>query len=86
MSEYPYYEFSAIDRPLSAAEMAQLRKLSSRGQISASSFINHYEWGDLKADPSDWMRRYFDAFVYTANGAAAAWPCACRWPRFGKRS
>jgi hypothetical protein len=72
MSEYQYYEFSAIDRPLSAAEMAQLRKLSSRGQISASSFINHYEWGDLKADPSDWMRRYFDAFVYTAN-----W-CSCR--------
>jgi hypothetical protein len=21
----------------------------------------------LKADPADWMRRFFDAFVYTAN-------------------
>lgn len=72
MSEYQYYEFAAIDRPLTADEMAQLRKVSTRGQISASSFVNHYEWGGLKADPADWMRRYFDAFVYTAN-----W-CSCR--------
>ena len=42
-------------------------------QVSASSVVNHYElWGGLKADPADWMRRYFDAFVYTAN-----W-CSCR--------
>lgn len=71
MSEYQYYEFAAIDRPLTAAEMA-LRKVSTRGQISASRFVNHYEWGGLKADPADWMRRYFDAFVYAAN-----W-CSCR--------
>ncbi|NLC35813.1 MAG: hypothetical protein GX772_05125, partial [Alcaligenaceae bacterium] len=25
------------------------------------------EWGSLKADPADWMRRYFDAFVYCAD-------------------
>jgi hypothetical protein len=72
MSEYQYYEFAAIERPLTEAEMARLRKVSTRGQISASGFVNHYEWGDLKADPADWMRRYFDAFVYTAN-----W-CSCR--------
>lgn len=72
MSEYQYYEFAAIDHPLTAAEMAQLRQVSTRGWISASSFVNHYEWGGLKADPGDWMRRYFDAFVYTAN-----W-CSCR--------
>jgi hypothetical protein len=72
MSEYQYYEFAAIDRPLTAAEMTQLRKVSTRGQISSSSFVNHYEWGGLKADPAEWMRRYFDAFVYTANC------CSCR--------
>lgn len=52
--------------------MARLRQVSTRGRISASGFVNHYEWGGLKADPADWMRRYFDAFVYTAN-----W-CSCR--------
>ena len=45
MSEYQYYEFAAIDRPLTAAEMAQLRQVSTRGRISASGFVNHYEWG-----------------------------------------
>lgn len=72
MSEYQYYEFAAIDRPLTRAEMAQLRAVSTRAEITPSGFANHYEWGDLKADPADWMRRYFDAFVYTAN-----W-CSCR--------
>jgi hypothetical protein len=72
MSEYQYYEFAAIDRPLSRAEMAQLRAVSTRAEITSAGFVNHYEWGDLKADPADWMRRYFDAFVYTAN-----W-CSCR--------
>lgn len=72
MSEYQYYEFAAIDRPLTRAEMVQLRAVSKRADITASGFTNHYEWGDLKADPADWMRRYFDVFVYTAN-----W-CSCR--------
>ncbi len=73
MSEYQYYEFAAIDRPLTRTEMAKLRAVSTRAVITPSGFVNHYEWGDLKADPADWMRRYFDAFVYTAN-----W-CCCRF-------
>jgi hypothetical protein len=72
MSEYQYYEFAAIDRPLTRVEMAELRAISTRAVITPSGFVNHYEWGDLKANPADWMRRYFDAFVYTAN-----W-CSCR--------
>lgn len=72
MSEYQYYEFAAIDRPLSRTEMAELRAVSTRAAITPSGFVNSYEWGDLKADPADWIRRYFDAFVYTAN-----W-CSCR--------
>lgn len=43
--------------------MAELRSRSSRATITATSFVNEYNWGDLKADPADWMRRYFDAFV-----------------------
>jgi hypothetical protein len=67
MSEYQYYEFVAIDRPLTAKEQNELRAVSTRGRISASSFVNDYQWGDLKADPRDWMRRYFDAHLYLAN-------------------
>lgn len=33
MSEYQYYEFAAIDRPLTADEMARLRQVSTRGRM-----------------------------------------------------
>ncbi len=67
MSEYQYYEFQAVDRPLDAAEQAALRALSTRARITATGFVNHYEWGDLKADPRCLMERYFDLFLYLAN-------------------
>lgn len=84
MSEYQYYEFAAIDRPLTDDDMAALRAISTRATITPSGFVNHYEWGGLKADPSDWMRRYFDAFVYVADWAQCRF--ALRVPRdlFGK--
>jgi len=67
MSEYQYYEFRAVDRPLSRTEQGELRAISSRAQINASGFVNHYEWGDLKGDPDRLMERYFDLFLYLAN-------------------
>lgn len=73
MSEYQYYEFVAIDQPLTKKEVAELRACSSRATITSTVFVNDYQWGDLKADPADWMERYFDAFVYTTN-----W-CSCRF-------
>lgn len=79
MSEYQYYEFVAIDRPLTRDEMAELRHRSSRASITASSFVNEYNWGSLKGDPAEWMRRYFDAFVYTANWGSSR--LALRLPR-----
>jgi hypothetical protein len=67
MSEYQYYEFIAVDQSLSRADMAELRSRSSRATITATSFVNEYHWGSFKADPADWMRRYFDAYLYTSN-------------------
>jgi hypothetical protein len=67
MSEYQYYEFVAIDRPLTQKQQAELRAISTRAQITSSSFVNEYEWGDLKADPRVLMDRYFDAHLYLAN-------------------
>ncbi len=71
MSEYQYYEFLAIDRPLTAEEMADLRAISSRAHITPVSFTNEYQWGDLKGRPEDLMQRYFDAHVYVANWMTA---------------
>ena len=67
MSEYQYYDFKAIDHALTKTEMAALRAISTRAVITTTSFTNHYEWGDLKADPLTLLEKYFDAFVYVAN-------------------
>src|SRR5271157_384891 len=67
VSEYQYYDFRAIDRPLTKKEMAALRSISTRAAITTTSFTNHYEWGDLKANPSKLLEKYFDTFVYVAN-------------------
>jgi hypothetical protein len=67
MSEYQCYEFVALDRPLTAKQMAELRAISTRAEISPTRFWNEYQWGDLKADPARLMTRYFDAHLYFAN-------------------
>ena len=67
MSEYQYYEFQAVDRPLTQKEMSELRRYSSRAEITSSSFVNVYDWGNFKGDPDGWMERYFDGFLYLAN-------------------
>ena len=67
MSEYQYYEFQAVDRPLSEADRSALRSLSTRARITATSFTNHYEWGDFKGDPQQLMERWFDLHLYLAN-------------------
>lgn len=67
MSEYQYYEFQAIDRPLTEQEMRELRACSARARITPTSFINDYSWGNFRGDEDAWMEKYFDAFLYVAN-------------------
>ena len=67
MSEYQYYEFLTIDRTLDQSEMADLRALSSRAEITSTRFTNVYNYGDFKGSPEKLMEKYFDAHVYVAN-------------------
>jgi len=67
VSEYQYYEFRAIDRPLTTAERTELRKITTRAEITATSLTNSYQWGSFKGNPDALMDRYFDAFVYVSN-------------------
>ena len=78
MSEYQYYEFQAIDRPLSGADQEALRALSTRARITASSFTNSYEWGDFKGDPATLMESWFDLHLYLANWGSRR--LMIRWP------
>ena len=65
MSEY--YEFRAVERPLTQTEMRELRALSTRATITPTSFSNTYDWGNFKGNPDRLVEKYFDAFVYTAH-------------------
>ena len=67
MSEYQYYEFAAVDRPLGTRDIDTLRGLSTRAHITPTSFVNTYQWGSFKGDPRRLVERYFDAFLYLAN-------------------
>ena len=78
MSEYQYYEFLAVDRPLTEGEMGELSGISTRADITPTSFINEYNWGDLKANPAKLLQRYFDVFVYVAIGVHIG--SACGFP------
>ena len=78
MSEYQYYEFQAIDRPLGGADQEALRALSTRARITATSFTNSYEWGDFRGDPARLMENWFDLHLYLANWGSRR--LMIRWP------
>jgi hypothetical protein len=67
MSEYQYYEFLAVDHPLDERQQAEVRALSSRARITATSFTNEYNWGNFRGDPRKMMERYYDAHLYLTN-------------------
>jgi hypothetical protein len=67
VSEYQYYEFQAIDRPLTGKEMSELRSYSTRARITPTSFVNDYSYGSFKGNEEAWMDKYFDAYLHLAN-------------------
>lgn len=67
MSEYQYYEFLAIDRPLTDTEQVEARALSTRATITATSFVNEYHWGSFRGSPNRMMELLYDAHLYLAN-------------------
>ena len=67
MSEYQYNDFLAVDRPLDRSEITALRALSSRAEITPTTFTNVYNWGGSEGSPAKLMEKYFDAHIYVAN-------------------
>lgn len=67
MSEYQYYKFERLDGHLDAKARQELRAISSRADITATSFQVYYTYSDLKADPSKLMLKYFDIGFYYAD-------------------
>jgi hypothetical protein len=67
LSEYQFYEFLAVDRPLNAGQLTEVRSLSTRADITPTSFMNVYHWGNFRGDPRTMMERYYDAHLYLTN-------------------
>jgi len=63
LSEYQYFEFRALDRPLTEKQMEELRRYSTRAEISPDRFVNVYHYGNSRGDPMKLVEKYFDAFL-----------------------
>lgn len=79
MSEYQYYEFQAIDRPLTVEEQAEIQKLSSRVRLTPNQAIFLYNYGDFRGEPKDLVAQYFDVMFYIANWGT--WQFIFRLPK-----
>ena len=67
MSEYQYYEFQTLDRPLTGPEQAEINRLSSRVQLTATRAIFVYNYSDFRSNPRQVLTQYFDAMLYLTN-------------------
>jgi len=68
MSEYQYYEFQAIDRPLTEKEQQAVAQLSSRVSPHPRRAVFTYSFGgSLGRRPEDLLAEYYDAMLHLAN-------------------
>ena len=79
MSEYQYYEFRAVDRPLAQKQIEKLRRYSSRAEITRNSFINVYNYGDFGGDPEKLIENSFDVFGSKARPGEVPSLCFYRY-------
>ncbi len=67
MSEYQYYEFQKIDRPLDEKERDEIASLSSRTVPTSTQAIFTYSYSDFPKSPKRVVEKYFDAMLYLSN-------------------
>jgi hypothetical protein len=67
MSEYQYYEFLAVDRPLTEAEQKAVSRLSSRVEPHPRRAVFTYSYSDFPGSPEKVLAQYYDAMLYLAN-------------------
>jgi hypothetical protein len=68
MSEYQYYEFQAIDRPLTPDEQEAVASLSSRVEPHPRQAVFVYTFGGgLRRSQRELLAEYYDAALYLSN-------------------
>ena len=76
--EYQYYEFRAIDKPLTKDDQNYVKSLSSRVYPTAHRAVFTYSHGDFHGKPLSVLERCFDAMLYMASWAS--YQLAFRFP------
>ena len=71
MSEFQFYEFRSVDKPLSQTERNEVSGWSSRAVVSDTRAVFTYSYSDFPKDERSVVADYFDAMFYTANWGAA---------------
>jgi hypothetical protein len=67
MSEYQFYEFRAIDKPLSRKDKVEIGSWSSRSDPSNTGATFIYSYGNFPKDEMTVVEQYFDAMFYISN-------------------
>lgn len=81
ISEYEYYEFLAVDRPLTTAEQAEVRQLQRGPGSLPPASLTSTTGGDFEGSPDQLMERWYDAHLYFGNwGAHRMVPAAAHAP------
>lgn len=78
MSEYQYYEFAAVEGPISDEGLRYARRCSSRAEVSRVRWRNTYNFGDFSGSVNTLLKHY-DAHFYFAN-----WGTVCLGLAFPK--
>jgi hypothetical protein len=81
MSEYQYYEFAAIDGPISDEGLRYARGCSSRANVSRVRWQNTYTFGDFHGSV-DTLLKYYESFGVNCRRSmpSGSWPCSLASP------
>lgn len=67
LAEYQYFEFLAVDRSLTDREMAELRAVSPRAEITPTRFASEAGFSNFRGDLRALMTWYFDVMVHVTS-------------------
>ncbi len=67
MSEYQYYEFCSINKPLTSEARKEMHLLSSRANVGTHNASYVYNFGDFRGNSDKLLLKYFDVFFYISN-------------------
>lgn len=79
MSEYQYYEFQAIERPLTPEEQRAVSGLSSRVEPHPTRAVFVYNYSDFPGSAEKVLAQYYDALFYITNWGSVQ--LAFRFPK-----